>query len=59
MVPASGKWWVRKLGNMVTINREFQALYSVRELALATKLLAPGGRTAPRRRLRSSRLQRC
>ena len=43
MVPASGKWWVRKLGNMVTINREFQALYSVRELALATKLLAPGG----------------
>jgi senataxin len=43
MVPASGKWWVRKLGNMVTINREFQALYSVRELALATRLLAPGG----------------
>ena len=43
MVPALGKWWVRKLGNMVTINREFQALYSVRELALATKLLAPGG----------------
>ena len=27
MVPASGKWYVRKLGNMVTINREFQALY--------------------------------
>ena len=43
MVPASGKWWVRKLGNMVTINREFQALYSVRELALANRLLVPGG----------------
>ena len=43
MVPASGKWWVRKLGNMVTINREFQALYSLRELALAQKLLGPGG----------------
>ena len=43
MVPASGKWWVRKLGNMVTINREFQALYSLRELALAAKLLTPGG----------------
>ena len=42
MVPASGKWWVRKLGNMVTINREFQALYSVRELALAPALLSPG-----------------
>ena len=32
MVPASGKWWVRKLGNMVTINREFQAPRLVREL---------------------------
>ena len=31
MVPASGKWWVRKLGNMVTINREFQALSSMRD----------------------------
>jgi senataxin len=43
MVPASGKWYIRKLGNMVTINREFQALYSVRELVLASKLLTPGG----------------
>ena len=43
MVPASGKWWIRKLGNMVTINREFQALYSLRELALSHRLLAPGG----------------
>jgi hypothetical protein len=42
MVPASGKWHVRKLGNMVTINREFQALYSLRELTLASMLLAPG-----------------
>jgi hypothetical protein len=25
MVPTSGKWWLKKLGNMVTINREFQA----------------------------------
>jgi hypothetical protein len=31
MVPASGKWWIRKLGNMVTINREFQALSSMRD----------------------------
>ena len=42
MVPASGAWYVRKLGNMVTINREFQALYSLRELTLASMLLAPG-----------------
>ena len=42
MNPSSGNWWVRKLGNMVTINREFQALYSVRELALAPALLSPG-----------------
>ena len=41
MVPASGKWWIRKLGNMVTINREFQALYSLRELALSHRLLPP------------------
>jgi len=41
MKPSSGSWWVRKLGNMVTINREFQALYSVRELALAPVLLSP------------------
>ena len=26
MIPASGAWYVRKLGNMVTINRECQAL---------------------------------
>ena len=43
MVPASGSWYVRKLGNMVTINREFQALYSLRDLPLASMLLAPGG----------------
>ena len=50
MVPASGEWYIRKLGNMVTINREFQALYSVRELTLASMLLAPGvadGTTPP------------
>ena len=42
MVPDSGAWYVHKIGNMVTINREFQALYSVRELSLAAMLLAPG-----------------
>ena len=42
MVPSSGSWWIRKLGNMVTINREFQALYSVPELSLAPALLSPG-----------------
>ena len=42
MVPSSGSWWIRKLGSMVTINREFQALYSVPELSLAPALLSPG-----------------
>eukprot|EP00966_Prymnesium_polylepis_P177720 4115668-Prymnesium_polylepis.1 len=43
MVPTSGKWWVRKLSNMVTINREFQALYSARDLAIHRELLTPVG----------------
>lgn len=42
MVPTSGEWYVQKLGNMVTINREFQALYAMRELALCDALLSPG-----------------
>lgn len=29
MVPSSGKWFVRRLSNMTTINREFQALSSL------------------------------
>lgn len=43
MVPSSGSglWHVRKLGNMVTINREFQALYSIREILLHPILLTP------------------
>jgi senataxin len=42
MVPSSGEWYVQKLGNMVTINREFQALYAMQELALCDSLLSPG-----------------
>ena len=42
MVPSSGAWYVQKVGNMVTINREFQALYSMRDLNLCDELLAPG-----------------
>ena len=35
MVPSSGSWWIRKLGNMVTINREFQVRARARARARA------------------------
>ena len=37
----TGRWWVRKLGKMSTSQREFLALYSVRELPLGPVLISP------------------